>query len=198
MKILSILLVLSLITTPCLATIDATCAWELRASATGGNVNGGGYVTGGGGTDFSLQDAAEDSNTDLVVANGNFDRVYSAAADFDQAKWVGNVIHITDTGAGAQFLVGWYEIIGHGDDADDYFDLDRNCATGNDTNGDWYIGGAMSLASAWDDAFFEQITPGNTIWMEVGTYTTAQNVTVVKDGTLTAPILISGYKDSRG
>ena len=174
-------------------------AWELRASATAGNLNGGGFNSGNAtpGTDYSQQDAAQDSGTDLASADGipasGGCIITSATHDFVDAD-EGNIIHITETGTG--FTVGWYEIVSTATNA---ATLDRACgADGALTGGDWYLGGAMSLGSTLDDDFFEVILAGNKIWVKNGSYTLGEAVAIAAAGGALAPITIEGYNATRG
>lgn len=84
-------------------TISANTVLEVRL--TGSDTNGGGFVTGASGTDWSLQNAAQYSVTDGVT-NGTT-TITSATAAFG-TDVVGNLIYVTG-GTGA-VVAGWYEI----------------------------------------------------------------------------------------
>jgi hypothetical protein len=129
--------------------ISALTVWEVRT--TGSDTNGGGFVTGSGGTDFSQQDAAQIAVTD-GVANGTT-TVTSATANF-QPSHVGNITYI----GGA-----WYQIISRTSTTAVVVDRTIATATGLTIN----LGGALAtpgLAAA-------QKVAGNDVWIKSGTYT---------------------------
>lgn len=190
-----LLLCLSLILIPqiCFGAIHADTVWECRADATANNVNGGGYnaSNASAGTDFSQQETAEDNGTDLAIDAVDNTIVTSATHNFVAAD-NGNIIHIT---AGTGFTAGWYEIASTASNA---ATLDRACGTVGSTNGTWYLGGAISLASALDDEFIDTLVAGNTVWIEEGTYTLSETASSATNGTATSVITIEGYKTTRG
>ena len=194
MKKIYIVIILLLIHKICFSAISASCVWECRATATAGNLNGGGFVSGGGGTDYSLQDSAEDNGTDLACSDGDATSpVVSSATHNFVAADVGNIIHIT---AGTGWTVGWYEIISV---ESNNATLDRACGNdGSISSGTWYEGGAISLASTLDDEFFEQMVAGQTCWIKAGTYTQTENVSLTADGTSSLMINVKGYNLNRG
>lgn len=85
-----------------MAAFDATVVWEIR-SATGSDNNGGGFVPGSSGSDFSQQASPQYSLTGLASA-GAGDTILSAAAAADM---VGNVAHAL---SGTNVNVGFYRI----------------------------------------------------------------------------------------
>jgi hypothetical protein len=72
--------------------ISAYTTWEVRA--TGNDSNGGGFVTGSTGTDYSQQDASQYSGSDLVVDATTNTKV-TAASHLFVASDVGNILRIT-------------------------------------------------------------------------------------------------------
>lgn len=173
-------------------TIAATTIWEFRT--TGNNNNGGGFNPSNAtaGTDYSQQDAAQDSGTDLACADGDAAApvVTSASHNFVDAD-EGNIIQIT---AGTGFTVGFYEIVSTAGNA---ATLDRAVgADGALSGGTWAMGGALALPT---DGFFENTAkPGNKVWMKAGTYTQTASVAVAADGTAALPITVEGYNSTRG
>lgn len=143
----------------------------------------------GGGTDYSQQDAAQLSLSDLAMTTATT-TLTSATGGFT-ALMIGNIIHIT---AGTNFTVGWYEITGHTDT--NTITLDRDATTGsNGSSGTGAIGGASALPV---DAHFEAWTAGNKMYMKSdGVYSPAA-VSVAKDGTAAAYMTIEGYDATRG
>jgi len=166
---------------------SANMVYEMRAN--GSADNGGGFLNGGTGTDYSQQDAAQVTYTDLVIdATTNTD-VTSAATPFTSAH-VGNVINIT---GGTGFTVGRYEVISV---AGVIATLSSAVGTTSSTGGAGKLGGAIFL---WTDVFFEGLTAGNLIWVKAdGTHTFTEGLSVSKDGTSDAYLQVLGYKTTRG
>ncbi len=187
--ILSVFLVLAL-ASPSLAALSAATVWEYRASATASNVNGGGFVTGASGTDYSQQDAAQLALTDLASA-GDWLTVTSVTGGFTDAM-IGNLIHIT--AATGSVTVGWYQILTRADT--NTITVDRATGTGNWTAGTGRIGGALSLPTS---ATVAAMVAGNTAWVKYGTYdVSGASVAIGTAGTNIAQINFSGYKTTRG
>jgi hypothetical protein len=174
--------------------IAATTVWELRTTATANMVNGGGFNSALGGTDYSLQDTAQLTNTDLSTSGAGATTITSAGSTFTSAM-VGNIIHIT---AGTNFQADWYEIVTF-TDANNVV-LDRTPSSGGaGSSGTFYVGGALSLNSTLDDDWFEQIPGGNTVYIKSGSYTLGEGVFVSSTlGSVLAPIMIEGYNTTRG
>lgn len=192
--ILSIGLLVLLLPQLCFAALHADTVWECQADATAGNLNGGGFYDRDTGTsvDYSQQSSAQLNLTDFAMTQSST-TLTSATGGFTAAM-AGNIIHIT---AGTSFDVGWYEITAYTDT--NTVTLDRTAASGgNGSSGTGYVGGAMSLASSLDDEFFEQLVAGNIVYIEAGTYTGAENLSVSNDGISTAMITVEGYNSSRG
>ncbi len=171
-------------------TISSGVVWEVRTTATAGNVNGGGFKTGASGVDYSQQDAAQYALTGVTSAGiGAVFLTASAAADM-----VGNIAHIR---SGTNFVTGWFEIISVVVGVS--VTVDRNCTSGGaGSNGVINIGGAISLGNTDDDGVFESMEPGNKMWIKAGTYTLGGTVTVAKAGTAVLVIEVEGYTTVRG
>lgn len=162
--------------------------YEVRSSATAGNVNGGGFNSARGGTDYTLQDGAQESKTDgASTASTTFT---SATATFTDAM-KGNFLHLT--AATGTPTVGWYEIVSVTNATTVV--LDR--VSGTYTLGTFYVGGAMSMASTLDDEFFEIFIAGSTVWVKTGTYTSVEGISVANDATAALPVNIIGYNSAR-
>ena len=133
---------LSLIAAPSVwAALQSDTTWEVRT--TGNNTNGGCYDTGGTGTDYSQQDAAQLSLTDLAQ-NLSSTTLTSATGGFTSAM-VDNCIQITGAGSGA-FTLGFYEITAFTDT--NTVTLDRTaCSTANCSGGTGAVGGARLLTA---------------------------------------------------
>lgn len=168
--------------------ISANAVWEIRTAGTASNVNGGFFVTGASGTDYSQQNAAQYNLTSLT-SSGAGAVILTASAATDM---VGNGIHIT---SGTNFTVGWYEITAAS--AGVSITTDRNSTTGVGAAGVGNIGGALSLGSS-DDAVFENGVAGQIWYVKSGTYTLGGTVNTAANGSATNPIQVIGYGTSRG
>jgi hypothetical protein len=173
--------------------INANAVFEIRSTATANNANGGGFVTGASGTDYSQQNAAQYNLTG--ASNGAASATVSHASA--SADMVGNIAHII---SGTNFTPGWYEIISVV--AGVSITFDRNCTTGAGASGVINIGGALSLNGTGtgisDDAFFESLIAGNKVWIKSGSYTVTAVAITTAAGTASAPINVEGYNSTRG
>lgn len=149
------------------------------------------------GIDFSQQDAAVLTNTDLASSNGTTNpSVVSSAGSPLSNRLIGNIIHVT---AGTNYLASWYEIVSiSGANAT----LDRAVASAASVSGGtFYVGGAISLGSSTanqtDLNFFNRGVAGNTVWIKQGTYTLGVSITSTVSGTTTLPFAIRGYNTLR-
>ena len=169
--------------------ISANAVWEVRSTATAGNVNGGFFVTGATGTDYSQQNAAQYALTGLTTAGAGAVIDYASAS----ADMVGNGIKII---SGTNFTAGWYQITSIV--ANTSITVDRSCCTGAGASGVANIGGAISLQHASDQTFFNTPTAGNTIYIKSGTYTLGAVISSTVTGTQSNPYRITGYYQTRG
>lgn len=169
--------------------ISANAVWEVRSTATAGNLNGGFFVTGASGTDYSQQNAAQYSTSTATTAGIGAVISWAAAA----SDMVGNGLNIA---SGTNFTAGWYEIISVSVGVS--VTVDRNCCTGVGSNGVIKVGGAMSLGSS-DDAVFESMVAGNVMHVKGNaTYTLGGTVTISAAGGAQQPIKVMGYATTRG
>jgi len=139
--------------------VQATAVWRVRPS--GNNSNGGGYdgTTYPGGTDYSQQNTAQLSLTDLACTTGT-STLTSATGGFTAAM-VGNAIQIT---AGTNFTVGVYFISAFTNA--NTVTLDRSpVGASSGSVGTGYVGGAW--ADFWTNttSALNWIVPGNTIYI---------------------------------
>lgn len=173
--------------------IAAAAVWEYRTSATASNANGGFFVTGASGSDFSQQDAAQYNLTGVTSAGaGNTVLTASAAADM-----VGNGARCT---SGTNFTTGWFEVTSVVAGVSITFSTNvagTSICSGVGSAGVINIGGAMSLGSS-DDAVFEAGAAGNQHWIKAGTYTIGGAVSISLAGTNSAKIKFYGYNSTRG
>lgn len=148
--------------------VSNNTAWEIRT--TGSNLNGGGFVTGATGIDYSQQDAHQYGFSDLVSLNGNSNpaTITSASHSF-VANDVGNLIRIS---AGTSWTASWYQIVsidGLGGAV-----LDRGCGSIASLSGGVYrVGGAANFSNntTTDTQFLSAIR--GTVHIKSGTYSTA-------------------------
>jgi len=167
-------------------SLPSTTVWEVRT--TGSDSNGGGFNAARSGTDYSQQDAAQFSGTDLVIDGTTTTKVTAAGHTFVAAD-CGNIIHVT---AGTGFTVGFYEVVSVSSGA---ATLDRAVGTAGSTGGTWALGGALeSPGVAWYAS-----VGCNTVWVKQGTYpitttTLGQPNSVLSGGMRT----LEGYGTARG
>ena len=164
--------------------LSVNVGWEVRT--TGSNNNGGGFVKGAAGTDYSQQDAAQFSGTDLASISSLV--VASVSHNFVSTD-VGNLIQIT---AGTGFTAGFYQIVSV---SSNQATLDRSPGTVG-VGGTWAEGGGLSTIAAAVAA----MVPSNTIWIKSGTYTLTATQTLAsgQQGNAASPSIIWGYQTTHG
>jgi hypothetical protein len=175
--------------------ISANAVWNLRSSATGTvGKNGGFFVTGASGTNYSLQDGAQYALNGVTSGGaGNTITVASASSDM-----IGNGIFVV---SGTNFtLNSWFEITNV---VGTVVTCSTNAAgasisTGIGSSGVMNIGGANTLPSALADDMFEAGAAGNTYYIKSGSYTVGESISLVRDGTTSLPIKIKGYTSTQG
>lgn len=111
--------------------LSVNTVWEVRNG--GSDTNGGGFVTGSGGTDYSQQNSPQLSVSD-AACTGNT-TVTSATGGFTAAM-VGNIISITPVFS----ATGWYQITGWTDTNTITIDRNGPNASGMTAN----VGGALA------------------------------------------------------
>lgn len=167
---------------------------EIIAGTTTGVSVSSGTVTGGTfSIDYSRLTTAPIGGSDLASTNGttNPSTVTSAGTPFGR-NHVGNILHVT---AGTNWTAGWYEIVSvSGTTAT----LDR--AVGGAvslSSGTFKCGGAVSLNSTLDDAFFESLVGGNFCYFGNNlTIGSAVNLSTTSP-TSASPATIKGYQTYR-
>lgn len=165
--------------------LSGNTVWEVRSS--GDDTNGGAFVAGATGTDYSQQDAAQVSYTDLVIDGSNAAKITSSANPFG-SNHVGNIINIT---SGTGFTTGRYEITAV---AANVATLDRNCGTTSSTGGNAKLGGAVASPGIAAGA----ATTNNKIWCK-GTFTISSNTQNIANGNVQISLVVlAGYSSSRG
>jgi hypothetical protein len=176
--------------------ISVNTVWEIRSTATAANVNGGGFVTGASGTDFSQQDAAQFNLTGATSGGAGNTVLHASSA----ATMVGNLARVI---SGTNFTAGWFEITSVSPGVS--FTCSTNQAgtaitTGVGAAGVINIGGALSMASTFDDDIFEAVPSagGNKFWVKSGTYVLGEAVAISVQGGSQKPHIIEGYQTTRG
>lgn len=164
-------------------SISAATVWELRAG--GSDTNGGGYVAGGGGTDWSQQNSPQYSVTDAVTAGTT--TITSATAAFG-ADVVGNLLYIA--GGTGSITAGWYQIISRTNSTTIVVDRSTGLTTG--TGATLHIGGALAT---WQ-TLINNLQAGNSAWVK-GSFTVTAALSIVNFQATTGCV-ITGYGTSRG
>lgn len=172
--------------------LSANSVVEIRTA--GNDTNGGGFVAGAAGTDYSQQDAkntgSADKSTTDGVANGTT-TFTSATANFGTTI-VGNIIYLQ--GGTGGLAAGWYQVTARASTTS--ITLDRTVAAG--TGITMNIGGALAspgMAGGYG------LVSGALIWIKAGTYTIASATANIATGcysTTLTNINIQGYQTSRG
>lgn len=182
------------------AALSVQSVWEVRT--TGNDTNGGGFVTGQSGVDYSQNDnknatACSNCGSSTVnlsktdaVANGTT-TITSATANFSAAI-VGNIILLS--GGSGSLTAGWYQVTTFTNSTTIVIDRTVAAGTGITIN----IGGALLTFSQ----MFTNMALGHQAFIKSGTYTFTTTVTVTLNslgtGTTGAIANVQGYGTSRG
>ena len=178
-------------------TLSASIVWEVRTA--GADTNGGGYVSGASGTDYSQQNAkntvGNNISTTDAVANGST-TITSATAAFTSAI-VGNIIYLA--GGTGSLAAGWYQVTTFTNATTIVVDRIVASGTGITLN----IGGALATPG---QASANKVA-GNTVWIQTGTYTLSTSTANTSGGPVsdttggtgnTGVTRWEGYQTSRG
>lgn len=176
--------------------LAATCQWEVRTG--GSDNNGGAFNSAAAGTDYSQQNAAQKTGTDLTMHPTLNTRVQPVIAGVAAAD-VGNVIQI---GAGTGWTTGWYEITAQDGT---YWTLDRSPAAAGSANlGTYSMGGALASPGRLGEALANSNSraSGMICWIKSGTYTITTTTANVSGGRVSLPgsimLRVEGYNSTRG
>lgn len=143
--------------------VGAGAEWRVRSG--GDDTNGGGFdpTLSGAGTDYTDQDSAQLTLTDLATADGTTTTLTSATGGFTSAM-VGNCIKIT---SGTNFTTGYYFITAYTDT--NTVTIDRSPATAAGSGGNGKLGGAFSHFDGVLDTSASgpgsPLVAGNVIWV---------------------------------
>ena len=164
-----------------LAALTAAVQWDVRT--TGSNSNGGGFAAGATGTDYSVQDAAQQTYTDLLI--GATDTQLTSIAHVFTSTAPGNIINIT---AGTNCTVGRYQVISQ---AAGVVTMDRSVGTAGSTCSGKLGGGLLTIATANSLA-----VSGNTINIQSGIYTFTSTLSIAPNPY--DEISFTGYQTTHG
>lgn len=174
--------------------LPAESVFEMRT--TGDNTNGGGFVAGASGTDYSQQDAKNTVGSDIsttdVVASGS-SIITSATANFSTGI-IGNIIYLQ--GGSGSLAASRYQVVSRSSATS--IGLDRGVATG--TGITMNIGGAaISLGNLGSNAA-TGLESGNKIFIKAGTYSVTVGSPNVNNGCFNTTQIIhfEGYQTTRG
>lgn len=166
--------------------LSASTVWEVRT--TGADTNGGGFVTGASGTDWSQQDAAQYSVTDGVTDGST--TITSATAAFG-TDVVGNLMYVA--GGTGSVAANWYQITVRNSATS--VTVDRSTGLTAGTGVTLKIGGALlTIQRAMDNYLVADMLT----YVKAGTY----NLTVALDTPAPTPSAyrcrVIGYNATRG
>ena len=167
--------------------LPATAEWEVRPTV-GNDTNGGGFVSGGSGTDYSQQDSKNpgsgnnQSTTDGVGVGST--SIVSVTASFTSAI-VDNVVYFDGI---------WYRVVSLTNGTTIVVDRNTTTGTGLTLN----IGGALATV----DQAVSIMVASNTVWVmgSAGTYltTAVQTLSSGLNGNAGQPTTFRGYGVTRG
>lgn len=170
------------------AALSANTVWEIRT--TGAATNGGAFVTGASGTDWSQQNTAQYAVTDGVT-NGTT-TITSASANFG-TDVVGNIMYVT--GGTGSITADWYQITARTNSTTITVDRSTGLTTG--TGVTLNIGGALT-----DPAIVaSKVVATNTVWIKSGTYSVTSSSANVSGGCVSqtgVATYMEGYNSTRG
>jgi hypothetical protein len=168
--------------------LSASTIWEVRLG-TGSATNGGGWVVGSSGTDWTQQAAAQYSVTDAVT-NGTT-TITSATANFG-VDVVGNTLYIA--GGTGSIAAGWYQIISRTNATT--IVVDRSTGLTSGTGATLKIGGALDSLVTLAPIFVAQ---NKAFITGSGTQTATATFAVQSlGGAGVAPNRLIGYATTRG
>jgi hypothetical protein len=165
--------------------------WEIRLS-NGSDTNGGGFVTGASGTDYSQQNPPQVSYTDLTVQSTT--TTFKSATYPPQAAYVGNIIQVT---SGSGCTTGFFEITAVNTGTSVYT-VDRSLGSSTDVC-TAYLGGALKTLSKMITAMETTGSIYQTSWVKAeSAYSTSSQLNYAASGTNAGVGSIVGYSSTRG
>lgn len=171
--------------------ISGFTTWEVQTG--GSDTNGGGFVEGSSGTDYSQQTSAQLSLSDgMCMGTTNLN---SSTGGFTSAM-VGNILYLySPTSMAAE----WYEITAYVDTNN--VTLDRSGPT--DAGMTINVGGCLATPGGTAQATSSSTSSyGQHCWIKSGTYTLSTSTANTSGGpwndTSSRVVLIAGYNNTRG
>lgn len=171
--------------------LSANTVWEVRTA--GNDTNGGGFVAGASGTDYSQQDSKNTAGSDIsttdAVANGTT-TITSATANFGTTI-VGNIVYFQ--GGTGSIAAVWRQVTARASTTSITIDASIASSTGMTMN----IGGALASLGMVGAS----IVANNKVYIKTGTYSVTSASTNVAAGCYAASaanVLIEGYSTTRG
>lgn len=166
---------------------------SLEVRPTGSDTNGGFFLPGASGTDWSQQAAAQYAVTDAVT-NGTT-TITSASAAFG-VDVVGNGFYITG-GTGA-IVAGWYQVISRTNATTIVVDRTTGLTAG--TGATLNLGGCLATPAGLAACLASCTPAAGKAWLKNGTtYTSGANITINAGAVNPFPFMrISGYNAVRG
>ncbi len=172
--------------------LSLNTVFEVRG-ASGNDTNGGGFVTGAAGSDYSQQGAKNSGANDKSVTDGvtaGSTTVTSATANFGTTI-VGNIIYIS--GGTGSITGGWYQVTARGSSSS--ITVDRSTGLTAGTGVTLNIGGALATIQ---QALTNMTVQGMTTAVKAdGTYSISTGLTNGAGGATTRT-WIYGYTTARG
>lgn len=166
--------------------LSSASVWEVRPT-NGSNTNGGGFVRGASGTDFSQQNAKNTVGSNISVTDAvttGVATITSATASFTSAI-VGNIVFMSGSGV----TTGWYQVATFTNSTTVI--LDRSPGTG--TGGTLNIGGALLTLAQLNT----NMANGHEGWVKAeATITTASAINF--SFTSSTQSFVAGYTTTRG
>lgn len=167
--------------------LSANTVWEVRG-ATGSDTNGGGFVAGASGTDWSQQASPQYSVTDGVTAGTT--TITSATASFG-TDVVGNIMYVS--GGTGSITAGWYQIASRTNSTT--IVVDRSTGLTSGTGVTLHIGGALATIS---QMFTNMAVAGQGAFIKAdGTYSISTGLNAPAIGSSTVKQRICGYTATR-
>ena len=170
-------------------SLSNNTVWEVRPSV-GSDTNGGAFVSGASGTDYSQQNAKNSSGNNISTTDGvgNGTTTWTSATASFTSAIIGNVIYL----AGSGITTGWYQVTAYTNGTT--IVLDRNPGTG--TGITMNIGGALATISQ----SISNAGTFHTIYVKAtAAYTVASTQTInINSVSNNNPLSIIGYTTTRG
>lgn len=175
-------------------SLAAGSVFEVRTA--GNDTNGGGFVTGSSGTDYSQQDNKNTAGSDISttdVASAGSNTLTSATAAF-LPSIIGNIIYLQ--GGTGTLAAGRYQVTSRPNATT--ITVDRNVASG--TGITMNIGGAVASLGILGSTTATILVNGNKIFIKAGTYTVSSASNNISNGCFSkaTELYIEGYQTTRG